>query len=63
VIMSTDSWFADLPELDDRGRELVLRLLLDVLTYRDLTRDDYRELVATAASWCWTPISSERSKR
>jgi hypothetical protein len=44
----TLEWFADLPELDDRGRELVLRLLLDTLVYRDVTRDDVREAYATA---------------
>jgi hypothetical protein len=45
----TSAWFADLPELDDRSRQLVLRLLLDVLVYRDVTRDDMREAYAEAA--------------
>jgi hypothetical protein len=45
-----ESWFADLPELDDRGRELVLRLLLDVLAYRDVTRDDIRDVYAAAVT-------------
>jgi hypothetical protein len=43
-------WFADLPELDDRSRELVLRLLLDTLAYRDVTRDDVRDAYAAAVT-------------
>lgn len=36
-------WHADLPELDDDGRRVVLGSLLDTLTYRNVTRDDVRE--------------------
>jgi hypothetical protein len=53
-----EPWFADLPELDDRGRRWVLESVLDVLTYRDLTRDDIRDAYATAAEIA--PAQEER---
>jgi hypothetical protein len=45
-----ESWFADLPSLNDAGRQLVLRLLLDTLAYRDVTRDDVRDAYAAAVT-------------
>jgi hypothetical protein len=42
-------WHAELPALNDWGRRAVLTGLLDILVYRDVTRDDVRELYEAAA--------------
>lgn len=41
-------WWSELPSLDERGRQAVLWCVLDILSYRDVTRADVRDAFATA---------------
>jgi hypothetical protein len=45
----TSPWHADLPAIPDEWKLAVLTQLLDVLVYRDVTRDDVREAYEVAA--------------